>query len=411
MDPEARDETLGETGKSAPTSSGRNDRTIYAWQNYAGKFSSKTSDRHLAAIRLFETTLKEKRFASLTRADVGAVRDKLLTKLDGEGEAQWSRSIVAHMASHIRDFLSWLLKQDGFQGLPQDFVDYMDLPRPALQKGIGRQQRPYPDLEEAEVLLKGMPKHTVLDLRARAMFALSFLAALRADTLTSLRIKHVDVNARTVLQDASVSRTKNGKSLVIKWFPIPPRFADEVVAWLAWLSDKGFCGEDALFPEASMLSANGPAVLNPGVEQLLKRGLAEPMSSKHAVEAAFRIACAGHDQTFSPHAARHTIKPEMDRRALTTEERKAWSQNMGHESLQTTETHYGHLSDKRRFEVLERPGDRDGMAFSSLAEMETLRDETLKLFERFDRFVRQTAQSGKPQVIGQASLVSLLSRR
>ncbi len=227
-------------------------------------------------------------------------------------DGQKSRSTVAHMSSHIRDFLSWLLKLDRFEALPKDLADYMQLPRAALQKGIGRQQRQYPDLDEAEMLLRRMPKQTATDRRARAMFALTFLAALRADTVTSLRIKHVDVDAGRVLQDASVTRTKNGKSLEIGWFPVPPSFSDETADWLAWLSKKGFGGEDALLPEAAILHAGKS-----------KQGPVDPMSSKHAVDVAFRTACVGHVQRYSPHAARHTIKAEMDKRPLTMEQRKA----------------------------------------------------------------------------------------
>ena len=76
-------EVAGGVGKSMPNFSGRNDHIIHRWQVYAEMFSTKTADRHLAAIRLFEASLKEKCFASLTREDVAAVRGQLLKTLNG----------------------------------------------------------------------------------------------------------------------------------------------------------------------------------------------------------------------------------------------------------------------------------------------------------------------------------------
>lgn len=43
----------------------------------------------------------------------------------------------------------------------------------------------------------------------------------------------------------------------------------------------------------------------------------------------------------------------MDRRALTNLQRKAWSKNIGHESIQTTDIHYGHVNDDDRFKFLD----------------------------------------------------------
>jgi len=40
-------------------------------------------------------------------------------------------------------------------------------------------------------------------------------------------------------------------------------------------------------------------------------------------------------------------------RPLTHEERRAWSENMGHENEQITDKHYAKMSDDRRFEVFE----------------------------------------------------------
>jgi hypothetical protein len=40
-------------------------------------------------------------------------------------------------------------------------------------------------------------------------------------------------------------------------------------------------------------------------------------------------------------------------RPLTQQQRKAWSENMGHENEKITETHYGKLSEAERFDLFE----------------------------------------------------------
>ncbi|WP_281993534.1 hypothetical protein [Sulfitobacter geojensis] len=48
---------------------------------------------------------------------------------------------------------------------------------------------------------------------------------------------------------------------------------------------------------------------------------------------------------------------ERDARPLTQEQRKAWSEAMGHEKEQTTDLHYGRLSEERRAELFRQIAD------------------------------------------------------
>lgn len=104
---------------------------------------------------------------------------------------------------------------------------------------------------------------------------------------------------------------------------------------------KGFGDKDALFPSNDRLTG----VKDP---RELDRPPISPMSTKHAVTEAFAKASRDCAIKFMPHSAKHTIAAERDLRHLTQEQRKAWSENMGHENEQITQAHYGKLSDDRR---------------------------------------------------------------
>lgn len=323
-----------------------NDRILKSWQYHAGCLAEQTIDQHLAAIRFMEDVLRGKPFDQLTIQDVAEVRDVLKSTLVAKDEAQKSRSTVSHQASQIMGFLEWLIKQDGFKRLPRDLPGYMKMPKAVYAKALPKNEKSYPLIEEAEELLMGMPSLTVADKRARAMFAIAYMGALRADTITTLRVWHFDIENRQILQDARLSRTKNGKSLRIFWFPIQESFEVAVKEWLDIVVKAGLSGADALFPSLQVLNAS-KKIAAPDREVI------EPMASKAAVAQAFAIACRDHKISYNPHSVKDTLAAERDRRPLTQQQRKAWSENMGHDCEKITETHYGKLTDDERFTLLE----------------------------------------------------------
>ena len=328
-----------------------NDRVMPKWQTYAGGYSDKTIDKHLAAIRFFENSLEGKPFAKLTTDDFAAVRDELKRRATAQAADSMSASTIKHIVSHLISFFDWLLKQDGYRRLPKDFAGYLKLPKAVVARSAQVRRKEFPSLSEAEELLISMPSKSLVDLRARALFALAFLGALRADTLVSLRIMHFDMKRRLILQDAGVVRAKAGKSLNVFWFPIPVTFETAVMDWVDRLQWLGFSEEDALFPDTKYLK-HRPSLSG------RKAAPVPVMTTTHAVTDAFKVACRGTETKYTPHAAKHTIGAERDIRPLTHEERKAWSLNMGHQSEQTTELYYGTMKDDRRFEVLESIGNK-----------------------------------------------------
>ncbi len=322
-----------------------NDRLIYDWQTYAGRYDQKTIDKHVASIRFCESAVGNKDFANYTCRDLSAVRTSLIAQLDAESERRKSKSFIRHRASELRGFFTWLLKQKGYGRLPKDLADHLELPRAIHAIEASGVTRPYPTMDEAAKMLVGMPTKSILDRRARAIFALAFLGALRADTLISLRMKHIDVERQVIQQNASEMRTKNGKSLEIGWFPIAPAFSETVVGWKSEMTERRLRGNDALFPANTVLEGawrHRPVSSEP----------IPVMRSKCAVNAAFARACAGGETQYTPHSAKHAIAAERDRRPLTQEGRKAWSENMGHESEQITTSHYGRLPPERRLELV-----------------------------------------------------------
>ncbi|RYF45895.1 MAG: hypothetical protein EOO38_15190 [Cytophagaceae bacterium] len=79
---------------------------------------------------------------------------------------------------------------------------------------------------------------------------------------------------------------------------------------------------------------------------------------------------------FVPHSLRKTLTRLGYTRCRTIEEMKAWSQNLGHKSLETTMTSYGTLSEERKCQLIDGLA-RQG-ASQDLIEMLEEVDDTTK---------------------------------
>lgn len=125
----------------------------------------------------------------------------------------------------------------------------------------------------------------------------------------------------------------------------------------------GFKNEDALFPNEKWLKHR------PFASSL---GPVPVMTTPYAVTQAFAVASRSSDTNYTPHTTKHTIGAERDARPLTQLERKAWSENMGHENEQTTESHYGKLTEDMRFGILENIGEEWKEQEMNLSESEKI---------------------------------------
>lgn len=321
-----------------------NDRILHDWLQLAGRWDDKTVSAKLTSIRLFEAFCGGKAFAKVTRDDVVAFRDRLKASVLPLADEPLSISTVRHHASHLKSFFEWLVEQKGYQGLNRALPRYFELPKRFEAAGLVSKERQVPTLEEAIKMVEGMPCRTTKERRDRAMVAVAFLAALRADTITTLKVKHIEVSNKVVVQDAKISRTKNGKSLRIKFFPLPSIFVEVVGDWQEELIALGFEGGDALFPDERYLVKRDPCA---------SPGNIPSMSSTHAVTSAFKTASRPLRKQFSPHAAKHFIGTLSLKRCKSPEHLKIWSVNMGHENEEVTLRHYKNIPNERRFEVFE----------------------------------------------------------
>ena len=149
------------------------------------------------------------------------------------------------------------------------------------------------------------------------------------------------------MQDAREVATKNSKSQVTQFFPVPTEFRAIVESWVKELREQELWGDDdPIFPATEI------GLSDTGLFQV--RGMKRTgWSSAEPVRTIFRKAFAAAGLPyFNPHSFRKTLALIGERVCRTPEEMKAWSQNLGHEMIQTTFSSYGQVPLHRQSEII-----------------------------------------------------------
>jgi len=114
-------------------------------------------------------------------------------------------------------------------------------------------QKPVATVDQIKHVLVLMPNETPIERRNRALIAFTLLTGARDSAVASLKLKHIDIQAGTVYQDAREVKTKFSKSFTTCFFPVGDDLRDIVVQWVAYLKTDLLMGnESPLFPKTKM---------------------------------------------------------------------------------------------------------------------------------------------------------------
>ena len=194
-----------------------------------------------------------------------------------------------------------------------------------------------------------MPADNEIERRDRALIAFTLLTGARDSAIASMKLKHVDLVAGCVNQDAREVQTKFSKTFTTYFFPVGDEIREIVAEWVTYLREEKLWGnDDPLFPATRI--ALGPT------RQFEAVGLERAhWSSAAPIRTIFRDAFASAGLPyFNPHSFRNTLVRLGEAVCQTPEDFKAWSQNLGHDKVLTTFVSYGQVESPRQgrsFEV------------------------------------------------------------
>jgi integrase len=338
-------------------------RAYFTFMREAKQHSEASLDAIAKAIHRFESHTGFRPLKAFHPEQAAAFKRHLAKQTNQRTDKPLSVSTQHATLAALRGFFLWLAGQPGFRSrLSYSDADYFNMSRSDTRIAHTQRETRVPSLEQVMLAMNAMPEVTAIERRDKAVIAFILLTGTRDGALVTLKLKHVDLAAELVSFDAREVRTKFSKSFPTWFFPVGSEPRRVVGDWISYLVDIEHWGpDDPLFPCTRMDLGSDRRYHAGG----LKRA---PWQTATPVRTIFRAAFERVGLPyFPPHSLRKTLAVLGTGKCQNAEQLKAWSQNLGHESVLTTLTSYGAVAATRQAEIIR-----------SLATAPTSEDDALK---------------------------------
>ncbi len=265
-----------------------------------------------------------------------------------------SISYQYHTLRKLRGFFDWLSRQEGYrQAIQETDIGYLSLGKKESRQALQSKRRKIPTMEQVKKVIEAIEPKNEIDMRDKALLSFTLLTGARISAIVSLPLGSFDPVDMVVDQDPNLGvKTKFSKRIATALFPLEYKEAQTYfLSWFEYLKDeRGFKENDPLFPATKV--ENGKENIS-----YYSTGEVEPVywSSASPARKIFekRFKAAG-EPYYHPHSLRHLLVKEFMKKPLTEEQKKAISQNLGHENVATTfgSYGYGHIDESRQIELM-----------------------------------------------------------
>ena len=324
-------------------------RHYFSYLKEAKRQSQATVDDVAAALARFENDTGCRDFKAFRSQQAIAFKNHLAEQHSAVSGGKLSKATLYATLAHLKRFFQWLAGQPGYKSrLRYSDADYFNLSEKDSRVATARREKKFPTIEQVNHVIWKMPSNTEIELRNRALIAITLLTGARDSAIASMKLKHIDLVVGSVFQDARDVKTKNSKTFTTYFFPVGAEFLQIVGDWVNYLRHKKLWGnDDPLFPATQVAVSTQRRFEVVGLER-------KHWSSASPIRAIFREAfqSAGLPY-FNPHSFRNTLAQLGETLCQTPEQFKAWSQNLGHEGVLTTFNAYGTVATKRQGEIIQ----------------------------------------------------------
>ena len=323
-------------------------RQYFAYLKEAKRHSEPTVDAVAKALDRFETDTKHRDFKSFHFEQAIAFKRRLTEQKNQQTGEKLSKATLHSTLAAVKAFFHWLAGQPGYKSrLQYSDADYFNLSEKDVRVATAKREQVGPTLEQAKHVIAMMPGQSEIERRDRALIAFTLLTGARDSAIASMKLKHVNLIAGCVDQDAREVKTKFSKTFTTYFFPVGEDIRQIVADWVTFLREEMLWGnDDPLFPATRIgLGAT---------RQFEALGLERAhWSSAARIRTIFRDAFtrAGLPY-FNPHSFRNTLVRLGQAVCQTPEEFKAWSQNLGHDKVLTTFLSYGQVESPRQGQII-----------------------------------------------------------
>lgn len=336
-----------------------NERMKRHYRHYlcnAGRASEATVLAALHAIARFEAYTRLRNFNEVNIDQAIAFRNALTKMPIGRHGKPLSASTQVETLRHLRGFFIWLSYQPGYRRKAnRDHADYFNATRETVRKAGARMPTTGPSIDQVRRVVAAVEGDGAVARRNRAVIAFILLTGIRDGAVIGLKLRHLDMENETVVQDPREIHTKFSKMQITNFFPVGDDFRAVVSSWVDYLVEELVFGQDdPLFPAGGIaLDECGQFV--GGVLSRTHWQNAGPV--RKIFKEAYRAAGM---EYFSPHRLRNTLALLGQTVCSTPEQLKAWSQNLGHANIATTLQVYAHVDESRQQQILRSLRFREG---------------------------------------------------
>ena len=324
-------------------------RKYLAFLKQAKGQSEDSVDAVAKALARFEVATRYRDFKAFHFEQAVAFKKHLAEQTSLTTGGKLSKATLHATLGHLKRFFQWLADKPGYKSrLQYSDAEYFNLSEKDTRVATARRERPAPTLEQVRHVIALMPASTDIERRDRALVAFTLMTGARDSALASMKLKHVDLAAGSVFQDAREVQTKFSKSFTTYFFNVGDDVRQTFDAWVNYLRQERLWGnDDPLFP-ATLVELGE-------TQQFEAAGLARRhWSTASPIRAIFKAAFeAAGLPYFNPHSLRTTLVQLGQTVCKDPEQFKSWSQNLGHEGVLTTFLSYGTVAPGRQGQIIQ----------------------------------------------------------
>jgi len=290
----------------------------------AKRQSEPTVDAMAKALNRFEVYTKYRDFRAFHYEQAIAFKNHLAEQRNQQTGEKLSKSTLHSTLAHLKRFFQWLSEQPSYKSrLQYCNAEYFNLSDKEMRVATARREKKAPTLEQVEHVISTMLMGTEIERRNRALIAFTLLTGARDSAIASMKLKHVDLDAGKVDQDAREVKTKFSKTFTTFFFPVGDEILKIVADWVTYLRGEKLWGNDDPLFTATQIGLGAK-------HQFEAVGLKRNhWSTTTPIRKIFRDAfeSAGLPY-FNPHSFRNTLVGLGETICRTPEQFKAWSQNI-----------------------------------------------------------------------------------
>ena len=310
--------------------------------------SEQTLDGVANAIYRFESCHRFKDFKDFHYKQAIAFKQHLTDQNNLRTGEKISLGTARSTLGNLKAFFQWLCGRSGYKsGYAFADTEYFNLSGKDNRIATAKRQKDFPTLEQMQKVLESMPTATVIDRRNRALIAFAMITGARDGAIAGFKLRHIDLDKGLVFQDAREVKTKFSKTFPTYFFPLGEDILRPFTEWVQYLRQECLWGnDDPVFPNTEM-------VVGPNNRFEVAGIMRAHWSNATPIRSIFKTAFASAELPyFNPHSLRNMLVQLGQKRCNSPEEFKAWSQNLGHETVMTTFFSYGAVDERRQGEII-----------------------------------------------------------